>query len=331
VKKNFFSLPIPNGSISTILGARLSAAKIIQMSSAPFEVKLTDGSVLTGEFDTLGSPDKVRANILLVHGLGSSCHDPSVVRQARFLASNGYKVFRLNHRNVGSGKGKAQGFYHGDRGVDLKEALVQLQKKESNKAWILIGHSMSGNMALKIAGSKEHSETLKELGCIGVAAISPVVDIKSSSKNMHKPMFGLFNRVFMKKISSYLRRLENLDEALRNAANRSIKLADFDENFLAPALGLANADEFYNRASSRDFLNLIELPTEVFLSKDDPIAPGTYQLLAECNNPNIILHTSRFGGHLGFVHFDLRKLLPDFPIDRQLHQACEKMLARKLR
>ncbi|NBW83128.1 alpha/beta fold hydrolase, partial [bacterium] len=262
--------------------------------------------------------------ILLVHGLGSSCHDPSIVRQARFLAQKNFKVFRLNHRNIGSGKGKASGFYHGFRGPDIKEALADLHKREPNARWILVGHSMSGNMVLKIAGVSEHAAELKSMGCVGVSAISPVVDLGSSSRAMHKPMFGLFNTLFLKKINAYIRRLD-VDESLKAAARQAKKLFEFDEMFLAPALGLPDAQAYYDIASSKDVLNEIEIHTEVFLAKDDPIAPGTYKILQQTKNPNLRVHASRFGGHLGFVRYDLRTRRFNFFIDELLGQACERM------
>jgi predicted alpha/beta-fold hydrolase len=307
-----------------MLGARLSAKYIHPMESTPFSVTLNDGSILTGEIDSLGHSNP-KANIILVHGLGSSCHDPSIVRQSRFLALKNFKVFRLNHRNIGSGKHKASGFYHGFRGSDIKEALADLHKREPNARWILVGHSMSGNMVLKIAGIKEHADELKRMGCVGVSAISPVVDLRSSSHSMHKPMFGLFNNLFLKKINSYIRHLDGVDESLKTAARRVKKLFEFDEVFLAPALGLSDAQAYYDIASSKDVLNNIEIRTEVFLAKDDPIAPGTLQILRGIRNPNLIIHASRFGGHLGFVSYDFKRRKINFFIDDLLAQACERM------
>lgn len=179
------------------------------------------------------------------------------------------------------------------RGADLIETLAQLHKNEINKKWILVGHSLSGNMALKVAGIPQHSSALKEHGCIGVVAVSPVVDLKTSSHNMHKPMFGLFDRVFRKRIGQHLKQVNNLDPQLLRAAAQAKKLAQFDENFLAPALALQKVDEYYNLASSQDVLHKIEIATEIFLATDDPIAPRTYQILAQVNNPNIRLHAYR--------------------------------------
>lgn len=325
MKANLGSLPIPHGSLSTILSASFSGKHVTKKSSPRFDVTLSDGSVLSGEIE-LPESGSAKANILLVHGLGSSCHDPAVVRQSRFLAERGFKVYRLNHRNVGSGKGKASGFYHGFRGADLYESIAFLKKSEPQQKWILIGQSLSGNMVMKIAGAQESSELLRQLGCIGVAAVSPVVDLRSSSLNMHRPMFGVFNKLFLRKINSYLSRLGEMEDELLSAARRAKKLSQFDENFLAPALGLSSADDYYERASCRDVLDKILLPTEVFLAKDDPIAPGTFEILRKSRNPFVKLNVFRFGGHLGFLEFDLLKRSFTFPIDRHLSEACERFV-----
>lgn len=326
MKSNFGSLAIPYGSLSTILAARFSERQVVKKSSPRFEVTLSDGSVLCGEID-LPFSGTAKANILLVHGLGSSCHDPAVVRQARFLAERNFKVFRLNHRNVGSGKGKAIGFYHGFRGPDLYESLAFLQKLEPQNQWILVGQSLSGNMVLKIAGDREFSDSLMKLGCVGVAAVSPVVDLRASSLNMHKPMFGMFNNLFLRKINLYLSQFRDVDNTLLSSARRAQRLSQFDEDFLAPALGLQNAEDYYQRASCQNVLDSIRLPTEVFLAKDDPIAPGTFEILQRSKNPTVKLNIFRFGGHLGFVEFDLKKRSFWFPIDNLLAEACERFVA----
>ncbi|MFZ9520510.1 MAG: alpha/beta fold hydrolase [Silvanigrellaceae bacterium] len=326
MNSSWATLPLPNGSLSTMIAARLSAKHVLPMMSTPFKVSLGDGSILTGEIDCLSNSNP-KANIILVHGLGSSCHDPSIVRQARFLAQRNFKVFRLNHRNIGSGKGKALGFYHGFRGPDIKEALADLHKREPGARWILVGHSMSGNMVLKIAGVKEHADELKSMGCVGVSAISPVVDLRRSSRSMHKPMFGLFNTLFLKKINAYIRRLDNVDESLKTAARGAKKLFEFDELFLAPALGLPGAQAYYDLASSKDVLDEIQIQTEIFLAKDDPIAPGTYKILQQTKNPNLRIHASRFGGHLGFLRFDFKARKFNFFIDELLGKTCDQMIA----
>jgi len=326
MKTNYASFAIPHGSLATILAARFSERQVIRKTSPRFEVTLSDGSVLCGEID-LPFSGTAKANILLVHGLGSSCHDPAVVRQARFLADRNFKVFRLNHRNVGSGKGKAIGFYHGFRGADLYDALAFLQNLEPQQKWILIGQSLSGNMVLKIAGAREFSDGLIKLGCVGVAAVSPVVDLRASSLNMHKPMFGIFNKLFLRKINLYLSQFGDFDQTLLLSARRAGKLSQFDEHFLAPALGLPKAEDYYQRASCQDVLDSIRLPTEVFLAKDDPIAPGTFEILQSSKNLNVKLNIFRFGGHLGFVEFDLLKRSFWFPIDQHLTEVCERFIA----
>lgn len=326
MKTNFASFAIPHGSLATILAARFSEKQVIRKISPRFEVKLRDGSTLCGEID-LPASGIAKANILLVHGLGSSCHDPAVVRQARFLAERNFKVFRLNQRNVGSGKGKAIGFYHGFRGPDLYESLGFLQKLEPQNKWILVGQSLSGNMVLKIAGAREFSDGLIKLGCVGVAAVSPVVDLRASSLNMHKPMFGMFNNLFLRKINLYLSQFRDFDDTLLLSARRAQRLSQFDEHFLAPALGLPNADDYYRRASCQDVLDSIRLPTEVFIAKDDPIAPGTFEILRRLENPTVKLNIFRFGGHLGFVEFDLIKRSFWFPIDSLLAEACERFVS----
>ena len=315
----------PWGAGTTVLGGVLSARRVGPRAGCqPFSVALSDGSILTGECDApAGEPI---ANVLLVHGLGSSCHDPAVRRQSSFLAAAGFQVFRLNHRNVGSGRGKAKGFYHGDRSQDLIEAFETLAEKNQG-SWIVIGQSLSGNMVLKLAGKSDAAGRLRTRGCAGVVAISPVVDLKASSAAMGKSLNGFIDRVFIKRVQRYLKTNSHVASAEHIRAGLECRtLSEFDARFVAPALGLNDVGEYYDHASAAAQLSSIALPTQVFIACDDPIAVGSVDTLRQAASPHLSVKATARGGHLAFLGFSGASLAPQFLIDGWVAEFCAEQL-----
>jgi uncharacterized protein len=323
MKNTNFNVPIPGGTISTVLASKISAERHKRIEHLTFEIPLADGGALTGEID---SPEgKALGNILLVHGLASSCHDPSVVRQGSYLAQQGFKVFRLNHRNAGSGKGRASSSYHADRGPDVIEALNHLSKSHVGN-WLMVGQSLSGNMCLKIAGEERFTHALSLSRCVGVVSISPIIDLATSSRKMSHRAFGQFDQMFTTKMKSYLKKNVTLTPDLVSAVDSARTLSELDEKFVAAALGLKNAKEYYDGASSAHYLEEIRIPTIVFAAKNYPIAPKTHELLSRITNPSISFKSTHFGGHLAFLSFSLPKMRFEFSIDARLADACKGLL-----
>jgi hypothetical protein len=95
---------------------------------------------------------------------------------------------------------------------------------------------------------------------------------------------------------------------------------DFDDVVTAPLHGFADADEYYTKASSKQYLHAIRVPTLLLHAKDDPfmteeVIPSPHEL-----SPHIKLELSENGGHVGFVEgkypwkaeYWLEKRAPDF-------------------
>ena len=76
---------------------------------------------------------------------------------------------------------------------------------------------------------------------------------------------------------------------------------DFDDRVTAPLHGFSDAEEYYHKCSSRQYLNAIRVPTLVLQSKDDPFM--TQDLLPTQNelSPQVTLEITDKGGHVGFV------------------------------
>ncbi len=78
-------------------------------------------------------------------------------------------------------------------------------------------------------------------------------------------------------------------------------ILDFDERFVAPRNGFADAKDYYARNHARQFLGEIQVPTLLMHALDDPWIPSTmYTDYPWSTNPNLEALLPRGGGHVGF-------------------------------
>ena len=154
-------VPLAHGVLSTAVAACVAPWCVPKgQVSEGFVVRLADGSVLTGEIDEPESGPAV-AHVLLVHGLGSSAHDPGVRRLALVLAKHGFMVYRMNHRNAGSGQGLAGGIYHGGRSDDILQVLEDLARRNFGAPWLCMGLSLSGRWCSRWRGCPDMRRALR--------------------------------------------------------------------------------------------------------------------------------------------------------------------------
>ena len=80
---------------------------------------------------------------------------------------------------------------------------------------------------------------------------------------------------------------------------RSIR--DFDDSITAPLHGFLDANDYYIKSSSRQYLSSIHVPTLLLQAKDDPFM--TEDLLPDVKelSPYVHLELTESGGHVGFV------------------------------
>ena len=91
---------------------------------------------------------------------------------------------------------------------------------------------------------------------------------------------------------------------------KSKNLIELDSKFAARLDGFTNIHEFYKGGSCKEDLIRVKVPLLMLSALDDPICFKECIPYVEClQNPNVILATTEFGGHLGWYEgwFPLQK------------------------
>ena len=177
---------------------------------------------------------------------------------------------------------------------------------------------------LKWLGESGHKNPLK--AAIG---ISVPFELHKSSKRIQQGFSRLYQHYFLKELCQKTRKkfaskpapfkLESLGEL------KTIR--EFDDKVTAPLHGFANVDEYYTKASCRQFLNKIKIPTLLVQAKDDPFM--TEDLLPNHQElaPDVTLELTEKGGHVGFVsgslpwraEYWLERRVPEFFLQHLRH------------
>lgn len=243
------------------------------------------------------------ATVLIVHGLEGSAERFYVLGAAEKAWRAGFNVVRMNVRNCGDTEHLSATLYDSGLSRDLKSVAeaILAELKHAHAKMFLLGFSMGGNQALKLAGElgEDARPWLK-----GIVAISPALDLAACAETIHRG----FNRVYeWRFLFSLLRRMKKKTQLFPGrfdlSRSKSVRtLRDFDEVFTGPYQGYGNADQYYAKASAVRVIDSIRVPTLIIHAQDDPFVP--YACLAHPaiqNNPQVRLLTPEYGGHVGFV------------------------------
>ena len=190
--------------------------------------------------------------------------------------------------------------YHSGATEDLEAVVnhVILNKKYSEI--YLKGISLGANIILKYLGERE--TVSKEIKA-AIAVSSPCY-LSGSAKELHTFKNILFHDRFKKHLVKRLKvKQKNFAEKLSLEDIASIKtLYDFDNVYTSKAHGFENAEHYYEKCSSLQFLHNIKTPTLIINALNDSfLSPKCYPVKEAKNNSNLFLEMPKFGGHVGFI------------------------------
>jgi uncharacterized protein len=238
---------------------------------------------------------KPRGEIVMVHGLEGSGAATYVRSLSGAAVRSGFAAHRFNLRTCGGTEQWCNTLYHAGLTSDLRSVLHQL-REEGGVPPVLIGFSLGGNVALKLAG---------ELGedaprwIRAVCAVSTPLDLAACARRIHEPDNKLYEWRFVRRMKQRLREIGR-HPASEYEGLRSV--FDIDDRITAPSFGFGNAPNYYATQSCKQFLHKIRIPTLLVQAKDDTFIPFSVfedGLLRE--NPHIKFVVTEYGGHLGFI------------------------------
>jgi hypothetical protein len=139
-----------------------------------------------------------------------------------------------------------------------------------------MGFSLGGNVLLNYLSNSSEVP----LQVLAAAAISVPIDLRGSAMELDNGI----NRIYMQRfLNSMLKKmlLKNKlfpKEVDIKSIHKIKNFKDFDDAYTAPLNGYKDANEYWNKCSSKDILNTINTPTLLINAQNDPF------LSASCFN-----------------------------------------------
>jgi len=248
-----------------------------------------------------GGNDRVA---LLSHGLEGNSHRPYVVGMATMLNRHGWDVAAWNYRSCSGEMNRQARFYHNGSTDDLGRVVEHVLGTGAYQSMALIGFSLGGNLSLVYLGSQASALDARIQKAV---AFSAPCSLRSSANELARPINRLYLKQFLDSLHAKIRiKQAMLPGQINDDDFQQIKnFKDFDDRYTAPLHGFKDAEDYWNRCSSNQFLPLITIPTLIVNAMNDPfLADGCYPVQEASQSKYVHLETPSSGGHIGFIQFN---------------------------
>jgi predicted alpha/beta-fold hydrolase len=294
------ALPLRNAHVQTLLSsskARTWGENPMVASSREMIITTDDGVRLLGAYSPQPQ-EPAKGLVILLHGWEGSIDSTYILRTGRHLFKNGYAIFRLNFRDHGQSHHLNSDIFYATLLNEVFQAINQVAESVTDTAVFIVGFSLGGNFALRIARkcSQELIDNFRH-----IVAVSPVLDPNKATDKIDGCRYIL--KYFLKKWRRSLLKKETLFPHLYDFSNlydlNSIrKMTDILVERHSDLKSTSDYFKGYTIASAD--LKSISVPTTLLIAEDDPIIPiEDFHQLQLNDNTNLVIQ--RYGGHNGFI------------------------------
>lgn len=275
------------------------------------------------DVDRLPTPKEGRTHapvLILFHGLEGSSASHYAQCFARQCQQRGWQYLVPHFRGCSGDINLAPRAYHSG---DAEEIGWMIERSRSfaspgQPVWA-VGVSLGGNALLRWTQEMgEHARAWLD----AVVAVCAPLDLLAAGRNLDRGVNRLlYARLFLRTMKHKARQkwhqypgLFDLDRALKAQT-----IEAFDDAFTAPLHGFDGVQDYWGRASSRQRLRDIRVPTLILNAQNDPFVPAhslpTHADVAK----KVTLWQPRAGGHVGFAQQSQRRLT----LEGMPHAVCE--------
>jgi predicted alpha/beta-fold hydrolase len=287
--------------IQTIFGSlQLRVAGKNEMADVAEEtiVSTGNGGRLLGynSRQTVRSP---KALIILIHGWEGSADSTYMLSTGRYFYRKGYDIFRLNLWDHGKSHHLNRELFHGAMTEETTEAVANVARLLPDRPCYLIGFSLGGNFALRIALRQSilPIPNLRNTFCI-----SPALDPYKSTLAIDTGP-PIYRRYFLAKWKRSLKQkqhcfpeLYNFDAVLHHRTCMALT-----EAIMPWYTEFGDYRDYFRRYTmTGNALLPLSIPVTIFTAADDPVVCAEdFHLLSR--NRYLNLSIQRYGGHCGFL------------------------------
>lgn len=241
---------------------------------------------------------------IISHGLEGNSHRPYVIGMARKLNQNGWDALAWNYRSCSGEINRRLRFYHNGSIDDLDTVVRHVIKNKPYETIVLIGFSLGGNLSLVYLGNQEVRPPRQ---VVGATVFSVPCDLAASAKVLAQAQCKPYMHNFLSSLHGKIRaKMKKMPGRINDHGFHKIKsFKHYDDQYTAPLHGFMNAEDYWEKCSSRAYIPSIRIPTLIVNALDDPfLADECYPYKEASESPHVHLETPRAGGHVGFMEFN---------------------------
>jgi predicted alpha/beta-fold hydrolase len=258
--------------------------------------------------------------VIILHGLEGSIESHYAKSLLQAFANRGWRGVFMHFRGCSGEPNRLPRSYHSGETGDVNYVVKTLMKRDPGVGVAAVGISLGGNVLLKWMGETGNDNPLK-----AAIAVSVPFELHKAADRVKHGFSRLYQWYFIRCLRDRLaKKFELTPTPFDISVMYQVQtMYDFDDQVTAPLHGFIDVDEYYNAASSRQYLSTITVPTLILQAKDDPfmtedVIPDKKEL-----SPSIQMEVTECGGHVGFVmgkypwhpEYWLEKRIPDFLVE----------------
>jgi predicted alpha/beta-fold hydrolase len=236
--------------------------------------------------------------VVLFHGLEGCSRSHYALAMMDAVRRRGWRGAVAHFRGCSGELNRLPRFYHSGDIDHVAFALRRVAEHSGGAPVFAAGVSLGGNALLKWLG-----EGAAGAAPVAAAGISVPLDLAAAGFHLEDGFNRLYTRYFLRRLKRKSLAKLALHPGIYSAAavRASRTLHDFDDVVTAPLHGFRDADDYWQRASSKPTLGGIQVPTLVLNARDDPFLPAAALPQPDRVSRAVLLEFPQHGGHAGFV------------------------------
>lgn len=276
------------GHSQTILG-HIVPSRELDFSLQQEILTLPDGDQISVEFIQGNQP----YTLSVYHGLGGNSRADYMRRSALAAHELGWNIVLVNHRGAVVGT-QAVKSYHSGRGEDAEFAINWCRQKFPNSKQIALGFSMSGSILLNLL-TRRYGSAQPDVGIV----VNAPLDLKSATEKLTVGASKVYDlRFFFNLKRTIIERNQGVKIPLVG------KTMDIDRLYTAPVNHFRDHEDYYEKCSTKNYLERIQTKTFVLSAKDDPFI-DVKDYLNSVWSDSVHLTINEAGGHMGYFSKDI--------------------------
>ena len=276
-------------------------------------LELPDGDFL----DLDWTPRASGPTVVILHGLEGSSNSPYARGLLKAVHNRGWRGVLMHFRGCSAETNRLPRGYHSGETGDIAHLVNVLTKQQPRAPLAVVGYSLGGNALLKWLGEAGTQAPLS-----AAVAVSVPFVLGQSADRLHRGFSRIYEWYFLHSlVRTAKRKAERMPLPIDlQYIDKVGSIRQYDDLVTAPLHGFKNADDYYTRSSSRQYLQGIRVDTLMLQAADDPFMPPSVIPAATELSPHVTLELHRHGGHAGFVsgavpwraRYWLEQRIPDF-------------------